>query len=127
MEYDSQDDTYTCAQGRKLRVAEVSQRKSSRNFRLKTIYQCDDCKDCPCKGKCIWQSKSCKTPLENRIKQLEVSKYFAKQREEMEKFSRAERGLLRVNRSIQAEVTFAYTKEYLDFRKFLLCGTWNVL
>ena len=127
MEYDSQDDTYTCAQGRKLRVAEVSQRKSSRNFRLKTIYQCDDCKNCPCKWKCIWQSKSCKTPLENRIKQLEVSKYFAKQREEMEKKISTEEGiLLRVNRSIQAEGVFAYTKEDLDFRKFLMRGIGNV-
>ena len=128
MEYDSQEDTYTCAQGRKLRVTEVKQRKSSRNFPIeKTIYQCDDCKDCPCKEKCIRQSKSCKTPLENRIKRLEVSKYFAKQREEMEKKISTEEGiLLRVNRSIQAEGVFAYTKEDLDFRKFLLRGIGNV-
>ena len=128
MEYDSQEDTYICAQGRKLRVTEVKQRKSSRNFPIeKTIYQCDDCKDCPCKEKCIRQSKSCKTPLENRVKRLEVSKYFAKQREEMEKKISTEEGiLLRVNRSIQAEGVFAYTKEDLDFRKFLLRGIGNV-
>ena len=30
--------------------------------------------------------------------------------------------LLRVNRSIQAEGTFAYIKEDLDFRRFLLRG-----
>ena len=58
---------------------------------------------------------------------MEVSKYFAKQREEMEKKISTEEGiLLRVNRSIQAEGVFAYTKEDLDFRRFLLRGIGNV-
>ena len=58
---------------------------------------------------------------------MEVSKYFAKQREEMEKKISTEEGsLLRMNRSIQAEGVFAYTKEDLDFRKFLLRGIGNV-
>ena len=45
----------------------------------------------------------------------------------MEKKISTEEGiLLRVNRPIQAEGIFAYTKEDLDFRKFLLRGTENV-
>ena len=32
MEYDRQEDTYACVQGRNLRTTEVKQRKSSRNF-----------------------------------------------------------------------------------------------
>ena len=39
-----------------------------------------------------------------------------------EKISTEEGILLRVNRSIQAEGVFAYTKEDLDFRRFLLRG-----
>ena len=45
----------------------------------------------------------------------------------MEKKISTEEGiLLRVNRSIQAEGVFAYTKEDLDFRRFLLRGIGNV-
>ena len=39
-----------------------------------------------------------------------------------EKITSPEGKLLRVNRSIQAEGTFAYIKEDLDFRRFLLRG-----
>ena len=52
-----------------------------------------------------------------------VSKRFARQREEMEaKISTPKGQLLRINRSIQAEGTFAYIKQDLDFRRFLLRG-----
>ena len=69
----------------------------------------------------------CKGLWKNRIERLDVSKYFAKQREAMKKKISTEEGiLLRVNRSIQAEGVFAYTKEDLDFRKFLLRGTENI-
>ena len=39
-----------------------------------------------------------------------------------EKITSPEGKLLRVNQSIQAEGTFAYIKEDLDFRRFLLRG-----
>ena len=39
-----------------------------------------------------------------------------------EKITSPEGKLLRVNRSIQAEGTFAYIKEDLDFRRFLVRG-----
>ena len=46
--------------------------------------------------------------LEDRVKRLNVSKYFIQQRKAMEKkISTAEGILLRVNRSIQAEGVFA--------------------
>ena len=54
--------------------------------------------------KCIRQKKTGKTPLADRAKRLNVSKYFIQQREAMEKKISTEEGiLLRVNRSIQAE------------------------
>ena len=59
--------------------------------------------------------------MKDRVKRLEVSKYFAAQRDQMEKKIFTQEGiLLRVNRSIQAEGVFAYTKEDPDFRRFLL-------
>ena len=74
------------------------------------------------KGKCIRAGS--KKPLEERSKVIYVSKRFAAQREAMEaKINTPEGKLLRVNRSIQAEGTFAFTKQELDYRRFLCRGT----
>ena len=52
-----------------------------------------------------------------------VSKRFAMQREAMEQKISTPRGrLLRVNRSIRAEGNFAYVKQDLGLRRFLLRG-----
>lgn len=79
------------------------------------------------KEKCIRQKKTDKTPLSERVKRLNVSKYFIQQREAMEKKISTEEGiLLRVNRSIQAEGVFAMIKEDMNFRRFLMRGKRNV-
>ena len=93
----------------------------------KSVYECADCKGCPVKAQCIRQKKTDKTSLEDRVKRLNVSKYFIQQRKAMEKkISTAEGILLRVNRSIQAEGVFAAIKEDLNFRRFLTRGNANV-
>ena len=129
MSYDSEKDEYTCAQGRKLQAAGTKTRKSDAGYVQKvTIYECTGCKDCPVKEKCIRQKKNDKTPLEDRIKRLNVSKYFVRQREAMEKKISTEEGiLLRVNRSVQSEGVFAMIKENLNFRRFLTRGNANVM
>ena len=77
--------------------------------------------------KCIRQKKTDKTPLEERAKRLNVSKYFLAQREAMEQKISTEEGiLLRVNRSIQSEGVFAMIKEDMNFRRFLTRGNSNV-
>ena len=69
-----------------------------------------------------------KTPLEDRRKRLNVSKYFIQQREAMEKKISTDEGiLLRGNRSIQAEGAFAMIKEDMNFRRFLTRGSANVM
>ena len=93
-----------------------------------TVYECAGCKDCPVKEKCIRQKKTDKTPLADRVKRLNVSKYFIQQREAMEKKISTEEGiLLRVNRSIQSEGVFAMIKEDMNFRRFLTRGNSNVM
>ena len=78
------------------------------------------------KEKCICACGS-KKPLEERHKVIYVSKRFTEQRRVMEaKISSPKDGLLRVNRSIQAEGNFAYVKQDLDFRRFLLRGNTRV-
>lgn len=127
MAYDPQADTYTCANGKLIRPSCEKHSKSASGLDLTTtVYECSDCSGCPLKEKCIKACGSKKT-LEERNKVLYVSKRFAKQRQAMEeKISSDEGILLRVNRSIQAEGTFAFAKEDLDFRRFLTRGKGKV-
>ena len=128
MLYDAATDEYTCAQGKKLTAVATKTRRSETGYAQEvTIYECGDCKGCPVKEKCIRQKKTDKTPLEERAKRLNVSKYFAAQREAMEKKIATEEGiLLRVNRSIQSEGVFAMIKEDMNFRRFMMRGKRNV-
>lgn len=129
MAYDAGKDEYTCAQGQKLQAVAVKKRKSETGYVQEvTVYECAGCKDCPVKEKCIRQKKTDKTPLADRAKRLNVSKYFIAQREAMEKKISTEEGiLLRVNRSIQSEGVFAMIKEDMNFRRFLTRGNSNVM
>ena len=126
MAYDSESDTYTCANGKKLYATSVEKKKSSTGYPTETtIYECRECSGCPLKEKCI-KSKS-KEPLSERSKRLNVSKYFQEQRSRMEEKINSEEGkLLRINRSIQSEGVFAYVKEDLLFRRFMMRGNRNV-
>ena len=123
MQYDSEADAYTCACGKQIRASYEKHSRSASGLELTTtVYECADCDGCPMKEKCI-RSCGSKKPLEERHKVLYVSKRFARQREEMEKKITTDEGiLLRVNRSIQAEGTFAFAKEDMEFRRFLTRG-----
>ena len=126
MTYHPESDTYTCANGKTLCVTQVKHSKSSAGFPIETtIYSCSECSGCPFKEKCI--KGSSKLPMEERYKSLYVSKRFVEQRARMEILVNTTLGkLLRVNRSIQAEGTFAMTKEDMNFRRFLLRGSVKV-
>ena len=123
MTYDPETDTYMCAAGKPIQASYEKHSKSASGLELTTtVYECACCNGCPLKEKCI-RSCGSKTPLEERHKVLYVSKRFARQRKAMEaKISSDEGILLRVNRSIQAEGTFAFAKEDMDFRRFLTRG-----
>ena len=122
MPYDAEKNTYTCANGKLLKETCQKQTKSKSGFQITTsVYECDGCENCHLKEKCI--KAGSKKPLAERHKVLNVSKRFIQQREAMEeKIPSPEGKLLRVNRSILAEGTFAYIKEDLNFRQFLLRG-----
>ncbi|WP_236875789.1 transposase, partial [Clostridioides difficile] len=61
-----------------------------------------------------------KIPLENRTKNLQVSKLFHEKRKENLKRIISQEGCqLRMNRIIQAEGTFAQVKQNMKFRRFL--------
>ena len=127
MQYDEKLDQYICAAGKALVPTEVKHVKTASGYVTeKTVYACRECAGCPKKQACI-RSRSGK-PLEERNKRIEVSKYFAEQRKQMEKKICSKEGiLLRVNRSIQSEGVFAFVKEDMAFRRFLTRGKQNVM
>ena len=126
MAYDPESDTYTCANGKKLYATGVKKTKSDAGFPIETtVYECSECAGCPLKDKCI-KSRS-NVALSERTKRLNVSKYFQEQRALMEEKINTDEGkLLRINRGIQSEGVFAYVKEDLLFRRFMMRGSKNV-
>ena len=128
MTYNEADDTYTCAEGKAL--SKVGERRSrSRNGYVSTIsiYECKDCSGCPRKKECIRGNNS-KTPMEERSKRLNVSKAMKQKRQEaLERITTEYGTQLRMNRSIQAEGSFAVLKEDMGFRQYLYRGKENVL
>ena len=66
--------------------------------------------------------------MEERNKRLNVSKVMKQKREEtLERISTEYGTKLRMNRSIQAEGSFAVIKEDMNFRRYLYCGRENTL
>lgn len=128
MIYDAESDCYTCRNGKHLKVAGTKMKKSKTGYQSeKTIYVCEDCSNCTYKSKCIKGNNS-KTPLEERIKKFETSKKFNQQRkDDLERIITDEGCLLRMNRSIQAEGSFAQVKQDMNFRRFMCRGQKNVL
>lgn len=122
MPYDATNDAYICHAGHPLQVAYEKKTKSKAGYPIvTTVYTCAHCDGCPHKTRCI-KGKS-KTPLEERSKNLYVSKNFQRQRNEIEARINTEEGiLLRINRSIQVEGAFGVLKQDMGFRRFLLRG-----
>ncbi len=128
MDYDKEKDVYICRNGKILNVELIKHTKSKTGYiSEKTIYKCSDCSGCSYKNDCI-KGNNCKTPLEERDKVLQVAKKFIEQRKEDLDRILSEEGIqLRMNRSIQAEGSFADIKQDMKFRRYLSKGTSNVL
>jgi transposase len=128
MDYSELGDYYICKDNKKLTVNKVVKRKSKTGYTSeKTIYTSEDCSNCQHKSKCI-KGHNCKTPLEERVKNLETSKLFNMLRKEnFERVVSEEGCKLRMNRSIQAEGSFAAIKQDMGFRRYLSKGKKNVL
>jgi len=123
MPYDAESDSYFCHAGYQIQASYEKKTRSTAGYPiLTTVYTCTECASCPHKEKCIKKGNS-KVPLEERSKNLHVSKNFLRQREEMEVRITGEEGvLLRINRSIQVEGAFGVLKQDMGFRRFLMRG-----
>lgn len=128
MEYIENGDYYVCNNGRKLVAKDTSSRKHKSGYvQNVTIYECADCSGCACKSHCI-KGNNCKTPMEERVKRLYVSKIMnQKRKEDLERITSEYGTQLRMNRSIQVEGSFADIKEDMQFRRYKYKGKKNVL
>ena len=128
MTYLEEEDAYICGNGRKLpRIKEQRVKNRSGYVSTVTIYECEDCSGCPQKAKCI-RGNNCRTPMEERNKRVWVSKVMKEKRKEtLDRITTEYGAQLRMNRSIQAEGSFAVIKEDLGFRQYLYRGRKNVL
>ena len=128
MDYDSDADCYTCKNGKCLKAVSRKTEKTATGYQREvTIYECESCYNCPFKKDCI-KGNNCKTPFEERNKKLSVSRKLEEKRAECLERITSEFGTqLRMNRSIQAEGSFANVKEDMNFRRYLYRGKENVL
>ena len=128
MEYHADRDSYICRNGKELTVTNEHRSKTTSGYiSVKTYYRSPDCTGCPYKTECI-KGNNCKTPMEKRNKVLMVSKTMSQKRaEDLERITSEYGTMLRMNRSIQAEGSFADVKEDMNFRRYLYRGKANAL
>ena len=127
MEYDLKGDFYICHNGKQIRKTNERRKKTASGYvRTETTYRCNECDGCPYRAKCM-PGKNWKTPVEERYKTLTVSKEFERLRADEYKRINSEEGkMLRMNRSIQAEGSFADIKGDCKFTRYLCRGNENV-
>ena len=128
MSYDLSRDAYICKNGKELKSTGVRKRKSGSGYVSEsTVYTCSDCIGCPFKTQCI-KGNNCHTPMDERSKTLNISKKKEELRKkDLERILSDHGTLLRVNRSIQAEGSFAIVKEDMDFRQYSYRGKASAL
>ena len=127
MAYDEENDCYICHNGKEIIWSHDRKEKTATGYiRTTSVYRCEDCKRCPYKTQCI-RGNNCKIPMEDRRKVLYVSKTMKeKRREDLERITTDYGRQLRINRSIQAEGSFADVKEDMGFRRYAYRGIENV-
>lgn len=128
MPYDAQEDAYQCHNGKAIRKTYERKVKTASGYeRTETHYVCRECDGCPHRENCM-PGKNWKKPVEQRYKHLVVSKEFERLRTAAyERMDSAEGKMLCMNRSIQAEGSFADLKGDRAFTRFLCRGKENVL
>ena len=121
MTYDAEEDSYTCAQGRKLSLRRECSELQNGRFITTAWYRCESCAGCPVREKC------CQAKNADQAKELRVNKTFQELRKASFENITTEQGIhLRLCRSIQVEGAFGLLKNDFCFRRFLTRGRKNV-
>lgn len=121
MRYDDLEDSYTCADGRKLPFFREKSVVTKEGYVKTTAYYlCSDCSGCQFKDKCFQSKKY-------HNKMLTVKRDLVELGEESRRNITAPEGVqLRLNRSIQVEGAFGVLKYDRHFRRFLTRGKHSI-
>lgn len=121
MAYDPEEDSFICAQGRKLPLRRECTELVDGNFVTSAWYRCENCVNCPSRILC------CKAKDPEKPKELVLHKTFWEKRAQALKNITSPRGIhLRLCRSIQVEGAFGLLKNDFGFRRFLTRGRANI-
>lgn len=116
MEYDKDNDYYTCAYGKRLDYRYDIKSKSANGYTIiKKVYANESCEGCPYQGQCHKSKRG--------YRSIKISQIFMEQRKRSRENIMSDIGIiLRKNRSIQVEGAFGVIKEDYGFRRFLMRG-----
>ena len=121
MAYDPEEDSFTCAQGRKLTLRRECTEQREGQLVSTAWYRCEDCTGCPCRSQC------CRAKDPTQPKELRLQKTFWEKREQTTQRIVSKRGIhLRLCRSVQVEGAFGLLKSDFGFRRFLTRGRANI-
>jgi len=121
MQYDEDEDCFTCAQGRKLPLRRESTELKDGHFITTAWYRCEDCTNCPSRAAC------CQAKDKDQPKTIVLRKTFWEKRAVAQANIATDYGIyLRLCRSIQVEGAFGLLKNDFGFRRFLTRGKRNV-
>ena len=121
MQYDEDEDCFTCAQGRKLPLRRESTELKDGHFITTAWYRCEDCTNCPRRAAC------CQAKDKDQPKTIVLRKTFWEKRAAAQANITTDHGIyLRLCRSIQVEGAFGLLKNDFGFRRFLTRGKRNV-
>ena len=121
MKYAAEEDSFTCAQGRKLHLRREATEVRDGQLVSTAWYRCENCSGCPHRAQC------CRAKAPDKPKEIILKKTFWEKREQATRNIMTERGIqLRLCRSIQVEGTFGLLKNDFGFRRFLTWGKANI-
>ena len=108
MQYDPEEECFTCAAGRKLPLRRESSEWKGSQIVTTVWYRCEDCSDCPRRNAC------CHAKDPNQPKEVKLQKTFWEKRAVSQQNITTEHGIyVRMCRSIQVEGAFGLLKKRL--------------
>lgn len=125
MTYDTEEDCYLCANGKKLvRQPDQTRKRPSGFQETLRVYRCFECNLCPYQKLCNKYSKKENPQTKSIVFNAEFSRY---REESLDRITSDEGINERLNRTIQAEGMFSKMKEGLDYQRFRHRGLKAVL
>src|SRR5699024_5199433 len=110
-EYNEEDDTFTCPNGKKLTFNYTSNRTDKYGFtRTFKVYECEDCSECPLRSQCTKAKEGNNRKVYYNAKWEQQKEYIRKQ------LSNKETGKIYGQRKIDVEPVFGFLKANLRFR-----------